>query len=129
VRALRDALESGGFELTPASRPWQPAQPVGLLDVPRSAYQVRLADPDDGFVVVYEFATPEAAAVGAAELAAYLSSGPGRITFPGDAAFHVGQVGPGVIMAWFAPSAAGDAEVAAAFELVASVGADYPVRP
>ena len=112
-----------------APRPWQPSQPATLIGVPRSAYQVRLADPDDGFLVIYEFATPEAAATGAAGLADYLSSGPGRITFPGDATFHVGQVGSGVVMAWYAPSVAGDPAAAEAFDIVASVGTDHPVSP
>jgi hypothetical protein len=128
LRLLTDALAVGGFELAPATRAWQPAQPASFGDVPRSAFQVRLADPDDGVVLVYEFGTAEAAAAGADDLAAYLSSGPGRINFPGDATFHVGQVGPAVLMTWFAASAAGDDEAAAAaFDIMTTVGTEHEV--
>jgi hypothetical protein len=128
IAALGDALAIGGYVLEPAGRPFQPAQPAALIAVPRSAYQVRLSDPDGGVVLVYEFPTAEAARTGAAELADYLSSGPGKINFAGDTLFHVASLGPTVIMSWFSASQSDDPEAArGAFDLVSTVGADAPV--
>jgi hypothetical protein len=96
--------------------------------VPRSAYQVRLSDPEGGVVLIYEFPTAEAARVGADELAGYLSSGPGKINFPGDTTFHVAHLGSTVIMSWYSPSRSADPEAArGAFDLVSTVGSEVPV--
>ncbi len=128
LAALRDALAAGGLAIAPATREFQPAQPAALLQVPRSAYQVGLADPDGGVVILYEFPTAEAAAAGAKALADYLSSGPGKINFAGDTAFHVAHLGPTAIMTWFSESQSADPQAAkGAFDLVSTVGAEVPV--
>jgi hypothetical protein len=128
VQALRDALASAGYDLEPATRTFMPAQPAALIAVPRSAYQVRLSDPDGGIVLIYEFATTESASTGARALADYLSSGPGKINFPGDASFYVAQLGPAVIMSWFSPSQSADPEAGmGAFDLISTVGAEVSV--
>jgi hypothetical protein len=128
LAALRDALAVGGFAIAPARREFQPAQPAALLQVPRSAYQVGLADPDGGVVILYEFPTSEAAGAGAQALADYLSSGPGKINFAGDTAFHVAHLGPTAILAWFSESQSTDPQAAkGAFDLVSTVGAEVPV--
>ena len=123
VRALRDALAIGRYDLEPATRTYQPAQPASLITVPRSVYQVRLSDPDDGVVLIYELADPEAARAAAQDLAGYLASGPGMINYPGDASFHVAHLGSAVILTWFSPSRSGDPEAAqGAFDLISTVG-------
>lgn len=128
IRALEEALATGGFALGPATRPWQPAQPPGLIGVPRSVQQVRLSDPDGGIVLVYEFVTPEAAREGAHELADYLSSGPGMINFPGDTTFHVAHLGSTVVMSWLSLLQSGDPKAAqAAFDRISTVGSEVPV--
>jgi hypothetical protein len=128
IAALRGALARGGFELAPATRTFQPAQPAALITVPRTTHQVRLADPDGGVVLVYEFTTPEAARVGADELAGYLSSGPGKINFAADTTFHVADLGSTVIMSWFSESHSDDPQAArGAFDLISTVGTEAPV--
>ena len=128
IAALRGALAIGGYDLDPATRTFQPAQPASLITVPRSAYQVRLADPEGGVLLVYEFATSEAARIGAQELATYLSSGPGKINFAGDTSFHVASLGSTVIMSWLSESQSADPEAArGAFDLVSTVGTEAPV--
>ncbi len=128
VRALRDALAIGGYDIAPATRTFQPAQPASLMTVPRSAYQVQLSDPDGGVVLIYELADREAARVGAQAMADYLSSGPGKINYPGDATFYVGLLDSTVIMSWFSASQSGDPEAArGAFDLVSTVGSEIPV--
>jgi hypothetical protein len=128
VAALRDALAIADYDLEPATRMFMPAQPAALITVPRSAYQVRLSDPDGGIVLIYEFATAEAASTGAQGLADYLSSGPGKINFPGDATFYVAQLGPAVLLSWFSPSQSADPEAGmGAFDLISTVGAEVSV--
>jgi hypothetical protein len=128
IAGLRDALAIGAYDLELASRPFQPAQPASLITVPRTAWQVRLSDPDGGVVLVYEFPTAEAARAGAQDLADYLSSGPGKINFPGDTDFHVAQLGSTVVMAWYSSSQSADPGAArGAFDLVSTVGAEVPV--
>lgn len=130
IAALRQALSIGHLELEPATRPYQPAQPAGLISVPRSAYQVRLSDPEGGVLLVYAFADPDAARGGAQELADYLSSSPGKINFAGDTLFHVAHLGSTIILTWFSPSQSADPEAArGAFDLVSTVGAEVPVLP
>jgi hypothetical protein len=128
LAALGDALSAGGLTIAPARREFQPAQPAALLQVPRSAYQVSLADPDGGVVILYEFPTAEAAGAGAQALADYLSSGPGKINFAGDTEFHVAHLGPTAIMTWFSESQSADPQAArGAFDLISTVGAEVPV--
>lgn len=128
IAALDDALAVGGYLLEPASRPFQPAQPASLITVPRSAFQVRLSDPDGGVVLIYEFPTGEAARIGADDLAGYLSSGPGKINFPGDTTFYVAHLGSTVIMSWSSPSRSADPEAArGAFDLISTVGSEVTV--
>jgi len=130
IAALRQALSIGHLDLEPATQPYQPAQPAGLISVPRSAYQVRLSDPRGGVLLVYDFVEPDAARSGAQELADYLSSGPGKINFAGDTLFHVAYLGSTVILTWFSPSQSSDPEAArGAFDLVSTVGAGVPVLP
>ena len=61
-------------------------------------------------------------------MADYLSSGPGKINYPGDATFHVGLLDSTVILSWFSASQSGDPEAArGAFDLVSTVGSEVPV--
>jgi hypothetical protein len=130
IAAIRQALSIDHLDLEPATRPYQPAQPAGLIGVPRSAYQVQLSDPEGEILLVYAFTDPDAARAGAQELADYLSSNPGKINFAGDTLFHVAHLGSTVILTWFSPSQSADPTAArGAFDLVSTVGAEVPVLP
>jgi hypothetical protein len=128
--ALQAALAAGGYELDAASGPFRSSEPAALIRVPRAVYRVRLADPDDGAVVIYQLPDANAAGSAAADLAGYLASGSGKVNYPADALVSVAQLGPTVILTWFSPGRSDDPDAArGAFELIASVGRAYPVLP
>lgn len=109
--------------------PVRPAEGPILTYAPRAVYQAQLpADPEAGIIVVYELADPGAAAAAAADQAAYLASGPGRVQYP-DAARHVIRVlGSTVIFYTWIPESAEDPltpEVAAALATLGT-GVDVP---
>ena len=65
VTLLRRSLATGGFQLSPVNQPVQPAVPTVFATTPLVVYRVELADPDQGFVLIYDFAAPSAAAAAA----------------------------------------------------------------
>ena len=128
VGSLREALGQAGIRLDVATRPYRPSEPQPLLQTPRAVLRADLADPDDGFVVVYDFDDAAAADVGGQELADYLASGFGQTNFPADAQFSVGTLNDTVVFAWWSRSRSDDpARAEAAFDATASVGAAIPV--
>jgi hypothetical protein len=128
VVALRGALAPLGLQLSPVARPVQPAEPVSLAAVPRVVYRIELADPDQGFVLLYDFPTAAGAAAGAGQLGAFLASGPGQASYPVDARFSVAQVGSTVALTWWSAQRASDpARSEAAFTAVAGIGQAVPV--
>ncbi|HEX5465868.1 MAG TPA: hypothetical protein VFW92_04240 [Candidatus Limnocylindrales bacterium] len=128
AQRLQTTLQAQGFRLDLMNPPARPAEPVGLDRTPRSVYRVDLADPDTGIVVIYDLADAAVAANAAHTLAAYLASGFGQTNFPLDAQFAVAQVGPTVVMTWWAASRTSDPTAAErAFDAVASVGQPVPV--
>lgn len=73
-------LGTRNLVLTDTQAPFRPPESLVIAGVPRAVYQVVLpADPGQGFIVVYEFADPGAAAEGASAQAAYLATGPARV--------------------------------------------------
>jgi hypothetical protein len=127
---LKSALAAGGYELDPVTGPFRSSEPASLIGVPRAVYRVRLADPDDGAVVIYQLPDANAAGSAAAHLAGYLASGSAKVNYPADALVSVAQLGPTVILTWFSPGRSDDPDAArGAFELIAAVGRAYPVLP
>ncbi len=60
--------------------PFRPPEDAVFTTAPRQVFQVVLPEaPSEGFIVVYEFPDPAAAAEAAADQAAYLASGPARV--------------------------------------------------
>jgi hypothetical protein len=93
------ALAASGFQLDTPQVPFRPAESPALAAAPRMVYQVLLPDdPTHGFIVVYEFVDPTAAADAGREMAAYLGSGPGRVQFPPDAQHVLRQVGATLVL-------------------------------
>jgi hypothetical protein len=128
VTLLRHSLATGGFQLSPVSQPVQPAVPTSFAADPMVVYRVELADPDQGFVLIYDFPAPAAAAAGATALARFVGSGFGQTTYPVDAVFSVASLGADVIFTWWSPGRASDPAVTqAAMALVAAVGTAVPV--
>lgn len=128
--ALGAALAAGGYGLDPATGPFRSSEPAAFIVLPRAVYRVRLADPDDGVVVIYQLPDANAAGSAAADLAGYLAGGSARVNYPADALVSVAQLGPTVILTWFSPGRSDDPDAArGAFDLIATVGRAYPVLP
>ncbi len=122
------ALGERSVVLEDREAPFRPAEGQILSYAPRVIYQAQLpADPTAGAIVVYELADAPAAAAAAADQAAYLASGPGRVQYP-DAARHIIRVlGSTVIFYTWIPESAEDPltpEVAAA---LATIGAGVEI--
>ncbi len=128
VTLLRQNLAAGGFQLSPVNEPVQPAVPLAFGTVPVVVYRIELADPDQGFVLIYDFPAPPAAAAGATSLARFVGSGFGQTAYPSDALFSVASLGADVIFTWWSPGRASDPAVTqAAIARVAAVGTAAPV--
>jgi len=128
VALLSNELAGGGFQMLPPSAPYRPSEPASLTQTPRTIFQIYGSDADQGFVVIYDFATEAAAAAAGTELASYLGSGFGQTNFPLDAQFSVTQVGSTVVSTWYSGARASDPDRAReAFLAVGSVGQPFPV--
>ncbi len=122
------ALGERSVILEDREAPFRPAEGPILSYAPRAVYQAQLpADPAAGTIVVYELADAPAAAAAAADQAAYLASGPGRVQYPDPARHVIRVLGSTVIFYTWIPESAEDPltpEVAAA---LATIGAGVGV--
>src|ERR1019366_6397824 len=79
---LVTTLSAAGFSLVQAASAVRPAESPLLTTAPRTVGQVLLpADPDHGFIVLYQFPNPASAYAAAQQQAAYIGGGEGRIQF------------------------------------------------
>ncbi len=126
--ALVTALAAHQLVLSDTQTPVRPVESPLLVGAPRAVYQVVLPkDPTRGFIVVYEFQGPSAAALAAAEEQHYLETGPGRIQSPQGSVQVLRQVGTTLVLYDWLPGAAQDPaapEIQAALE---TVGVGFPV--
>jgi hypothetical protein len=100
------ALSARNLILADAKVPYRPGEPAELASVSRTIYQVQLRDdPQGGFIVAYDLATPELAAAAGRTLAAWLSTGPGRIQAPAGTVHVLRQVGAALIYYRWLPGA------------------------
>jgi hypothetical protein len=84
--------------------PFRPAEDLTFTTAPRAVYQVILPDaPSEGYVVVYEFPDPTAAAEAAADQAAYLATGPARVQTPFGTRHVMRLVGSTVVLYSWVP--------------------------
>lgn len=127
--ALRNVLAPAGYRVDVLARPYRPAEPLELSRVPRAVLQVDVADPDGGFVVIYEFADSAMARQQGETFARYLGSGFGQTNFPLDAQFAVQQVGPTIVFSWWSRELSAEPERAqGAFDLISAFGQPIEVR-
>jgi hypothetical protein len=115
--------------LSDSQAPVRPAETPLLGAAPRAVYQVLLPkDPTNGFIVVYEFTDPSQAAAAAAQQAAFVATGPGRVQTPQGTVTVIRQVGSTVVFYEWLPGAALDpsaAGIQAALETL-GVAVDIP---
>jgi len=128
LATLRDHLAAAGFRIDPPISPYRPSEPADLVDIPRAVFQTSIPDANQGYVVIYEFASPGLATTNGLEFAIYLGSGFGQTNFPVDAQFSLSQVGSTLIFTWWSRALATDKVAAeAAFNVVRGVGQEIPV--
>jgi hypothetical protein len=125
---LDGALRARGLVLEPTELTVRPGEPPSLAAVPRTAFRAILPDdPEGGLVVVYELPDPGAAATAATQLAAHVTSGPGRVQYPPDVRHVIRQVGSTVVFFPWSPASSPDARTEDVAAAVASVGTEVPL--
>jgi hypothetical protein len=88
---------------------FRPPEDARFTTTPRALYQVILPEaPGEGFIVVYEFADPTAAAEAAAAQAAYLATGPAKVQSAFGARHIMRLVGTTVVLYSWVPEGAED---------------------
>jgi hypothetical protein len=123
ISALEGAVASIGERLVVPTAPYRAAEPEALLQVPRTVRRVDLADPDDGYVVIYQAAGQQDAERVAQDLADFLGSGVGQANFTPDTQFSVSVLDDTVVFtSWSAERSDDPARAQAAFDALATVG-------
>jgi hypothetical protein len=125
---LEGALRARGLALQATELDVRPGEPVSLATVPRTAFRAILPDdPAGGLIVVYELPDGAAAALAAADLAAYVASGPGRVQYPPDTRHVLRQAGSTVVFFPWSPGSSPDERTADVAAAVATVGTEVPI--
>ncbi|MDQ3870182.1 MAG: hypothetical protein M3301_01025 [Chloroflexota bacterium] len=128
VNLLTAHLAPHGYRLVQVTRLYRPSEPEMLAAIPRAVFQLDQSEPDEGYVVVYEFRDPEAAAAGGRELAGYLASGFGQTNYPVDAQFALAQMGGTLVLGWWSPERSSMPDrVRRALQLFRGFGQPIPV--
>jgi hypothetical protein len=103
------ALGTRSLVLQDSQAPFRPPEDATFTTTPRALYQVILPKaPTEGFIVVYEFADPAAAAAAAADQAAYLATGPAKVQSAFGARHIIRLVGPTVVLYSWVPGGVED---------------------
>ena len=126
--AIATALAAKSLQLEDPRVPFRPPEAARFAAAARAVYQVLLpADPDHGFISVYEFPDVPSAATAGQEQAAYVGSGPGRVLFPPDSRFVVRQLGTTIVFYAWSPSNSPDPRAADIQPALESLGTAIPV--
>jgi hypothetical protein len=121
-------LSAANLVLADTQAPVRPAESPLLVSAPRAVFQVTLpADPNRGYVVVYEFTDAARASQAAAEQQLYLASGPGRVQTPEGTVYVLRQVGPTVVLYEWLPAAARDPSAPEVQQALETLGVGYPI--
>jgi len=127
-REIVNALGTANLVLQDATEPFRPPESPSLTDAPRGVFQVVLPqDPDNGYIVVYEFRDVATAAAAGAELARYIGSGPGRIQFPPDAEHVIRQLNTTLIVYSWSAANSSDPDESKILPLLSTVGTEIAV--
>lgn len=125
---IDQALHGVGLTVIASPVPYRPGESPTLAQTPRLVLKAQLPDDDaQGFIVVYDFPTPQAAFAGGSELAAYLASGPGRVQFPNDAQHVIRQVGSTLVFYSWSPVNSPNGHAADVGTALDTLGVDIPI--
>jgi hypothetical protein len=106
---LVQALGTRNLVLRDTQAPFRPPEDARFTTTPRALYQVILPQaPGEGFIVVYEFADPTAAAEAAAAQARYLATGPAKVQSAFGTRHIIRLVGSTVVMYSWVPEGSED---------------------
>jgi hypothetical protein len=106
---LVQALGTKNLVLQDSQAEFRPPEDPTFTTTPRALYQVILPKaPQEGFIVVYEFPDPAAAAQAAAAQAAYLATGPAKVQSPFGTRHIIRLVGSTVVQYSWVPAGAED---------------------
>jgi hypothetical protein len=118
------ALGTKNLVLQDSQAPFRPPEDARFTVTPRALYQVILPQaPEEGFIVVYDFPDPTAAAEAARDQAAYLATGPAKVQSAFGARHILRLVGSTVVLYSWVPDGAVDPrqpDIQAALETVGS---------
>ena len=111
------------------ARPFRPFEGPLLAGAARTVIEVDLPDDPPGkFIVVYAFATPEAAMAAATDHAAYLAAGiGGRVQYPPGTRFTVQVTKSNVIFFSWLPATSPDSRTATIEETLRSLDVSVEV--
>jgi len=127
---VEGALRARGLVLLPTLTSIRPAEPPSFAAIARWPFQAMLpGDPAGGYFVIYEFPDVAFAAEGGRNLAAYITSGPGRVQFPPDVRFVLQQVGSTLVFYPWSPASSPDPKTPDLAAALASVGSEVPIPP
>lgn len=122
------ALAGVGLQAIDANRAYRPPEGPLLAAAPRSVVQATLPDdPGHGFIVIYALPSDAAATTAAADHAAYIASGIGRVNFPFDSRFVLRVAGSTVIFFSWSPGAARDDRTRSIEDALRTVGTEVQV--
>ncbi len=125
---LETALKADDFGLIDYRQPYVPPETPALAAAPRSTFQVVLpADPGHGVVVVYDLRDPAAATAAGAAYAAYLGSGPIRVSFPPDTRFVLRQLGSTLVLFTWSQANSPDRTGSQAADAIETLGTGFLV--
>lgn len=120
--AIASSLANAGFRLESPVQRYDPGQPGSLQTTPRAVYRINLIDPDQGWVVIYDVGSPDAAFQAGADFAAYLRTF-GHSNYPADAEFALNVFGSALVFHWWSAQRSSEPDrAAAAFAAVVGVG-------
>lgn len=129
IAQLERAVGVAGSRLVSPSSAYRPSEPPSLLQTPRVVLRADLADPDGGFLVIYDAADAGSAVQRAQELADYLGSGFGQTNYVADTQFSIGVLDDTVVFtSWSRSRAAEPQRSEMVFDAIASVGEPFDVE-
>jgi hypothetical protein len=91
--AVIQALAAAGLQGGAPDRAYVPPEGARFASAPRTVVQVQLPnETSPRFIALYAFDSPAEAAAAAAEQAAHVARGPGKVYFPSDSRFTIRQL-------------------------------------
>lgn len=127
--AVEAALAPTGRPVRPSPVEHRPGEPAALQATPRAVYRIGLTDPNEGWLLIYDLGSADAAQSAGSAFASYLGSGVGQTNYPRDAQFTLNRVGSTLVFGWWSRERSSDPEAAAAaYAAIATLGQAIEIR-